>query len=234
MQCVILAGGLGTRLRGIAPDIPKTLIEVSGRPFAAHQLSWLAAQGVREVVYAIGHLGDQVRAFVGDGARWGLSVTYVEDGVAPKGTAGAIRGALDAGLLGRGFLVLYGDSYLPIEIEPVWRASSHGAVPLMTVFRNDGRWDSSNVRFEDGRIVLYEKGRPDAAAMGMRHIDYGLSVLTRDVIEEVVLPGAVADLSGVLHRLSVEGRLTGLEVSTRFYEIGSPQGLADLESHLSA
>lgn len=234
MQCVILAGGLGTRLRGIAPDIPKTLIEVGGKPFASHQLSWLATQGVRDVVYAIGHLGNQVRAFVGDGGRWGLSVTYIEDGESPKGTAGAIRGALGAGLLGGGFLVLYGDSYLPIEIAPVWRASSHGAVPLMTVFRNDGRWDSSNVRFEDGRIILYEKGRPDAGAIGMRHVDYGLSVLTSDVIEEMVPPGAASDLSGVLHRLSVEGRLAGLEVSTRFYEIGSPQGLADLESHLSA
>ncbi|TAK71671.1 MAG: nucleotidyl transferase [Betaproteobacteria bacterium] len=233
MQCLILAGGLGKRLRPITQTIPKTLVEVAGMPFAHHQLSWLARQGVRNVVYSLGYLGEMVRDFVGDGSRWGLSVSYADEGMELKGTAGAIRLALDKGLLDSGFLVLYGDSFLPIDILPVWIASDEGQKPLMTVFRNDDEWDKSNVRYVDGIVELYEKGRIDAGQVGMRHIDYGMSVLTRSVIDEFVSPGKVMDLAAVFYRLSIDGRLLGFEISKRFYEVGSHDGLADLEAYLS-
>ena len=122
MQCLILAGGLGTRMRGIAGDLPKTLLPVLGRPFADHQLRWLAAAGVARIVYAIGHQGTAIREFVGDGGDWGLDVVYSDEGDAGLGTAGALRLAVDRGVMDEGFLVLYGDSYLPIDLAPVWRA----------------------------------------------------------------------------------------------------------------
>src|SRR5437870_13774975 len=99
MQCVILAGGLGTRMRPLTETVPKTLLPVAGTPFAHYQLDWLARHGVRDVVYCVAVLGDQVRAYASDGSRWGLAVRYVEDGHELRGTAGALRRALDAGVL---------------------------------------------------------------------------------------------------------------------------------------
>ncbi len=214
--------------------LPKALIPVAGQPFAHFQLDRLARQAVRRVVFSLGHLGDNIRDFVGDGGRWGLEIAYVDEGERARGTAGAVRLAIDSGAMDEGFFVLYGDSYLPIELAPVWRASDLGRNPLMTVYRNDGRWDESNVVYRDGRVEVYEKGRADTAALGMHHIDYGLSVLTQSAVVEQVPGGASADLGQVFRRLSQEGELLGFEVFERFYEIGSARGLADLEAYLAA
>jgi len=235
MQCLILAGGLGTRMQGLAPDIDNTakvLIDVAGRPFADHQLSWLAGQGVRRIVYCIGHLGDQVREFVGDGARWGLEVAYVDEGGKLMGTGGAIRLALDQGALDDGFLVLYGDSYLNIDVKALWAASDEGRAPVMSVLKNDGRWDASNAAFDGAIVTRFEKGLDDPAAEGLDYIDYGMSVLNRDVIEAHISCGQKYDLATLSGHLAQAGVLRGFEARQRFYEIGSPEGLAELEKYL--
>jgi NDP-sugar pyrophosphorylase family protein len=234
MQGLILAGGLGTRMRPITEKIPKAMIEVAGYPFAHHQLTLLARQGVRRVVYAIGYRGDMLRDYVGDGARYGLDVQYTDEGEILRGTAGAIRLAVDSGCLDPGFLVIYGDSYLPIAVEPVWRASDDGRRPLMTILRNESQWDRSNVRFGDGQPFLYDKRVANPIQAGMRYIDYGLSVLTRDVILSRVPASIVMDLADVFNGLSREGQLAGYEVTERFYECGSPEGVRDLTTYLMA
>lgn len=233
MQCLILAGGLGTRMQHLNGDVPKALIAVNGRPFADYQLHWLADQGVRRVVYAIGHKGELVREFAGDGGRWGLQIDYADEGGSLLGTAGAIRRAISESRMDDGFFVLYGDSYLRVDLPDVWTASDEGRYPLMTIFHNSGQWDGSNVVAKDGKITLFEKNRPDARDIGMGYIDYGLSVLTAKVVTEHVDEGEVADLADIFHRLSLTGDLRAFEARHRFYEIGSPQGLADLEAHLS-
>jgi NDP-sugar pyrophosphorylase family protein len=229
MQCVILAGGLGTRMRPRTETTPKTLLPVGDVPFAHYQLSWLARYGVRRVVYSIAVLGEQIRAFVGDGSRWGLSVRYVEDGDKLAGTAGALRRAFDAGELDEWFLVLYGDSFLPIDFARVGRAFLEQRRPaLMTVYRNQGRYDAGNVRFSDNVVSLYRKSKKgESSPPEMDFIDYGLSALSRELIAQRVPNGEVADLADLYHRLSLEGALAGFEVGQRFYEIGSPAGMDD-------
>lgn len=232
MQCVVLAGGLATRMRPLTDAVPKALLPVAGRPFADHQLRWLARDGVRDVVFAIGHLGDRIRAFAGDGAAWGLRIRYVDEGPALRGTAGALRLAYDQGALQPAFAVLYGDSYLPVDVGAVFAEfERRRADVLMTVYRNEGALDRSNARLQGGSVV-YDKTVPDPAAAGMHHIDYGLSIIDRDAVIPDVPAGAVADLADLYRRLSAEGRVAGLEVHERFYEIGSPAGLAALEAHL--
>jgi prepilin-type processing-associated H-X9-DG protein len=233
-QCVILAGGLGTRMRPLTDRIPKALIPVCGVPFAHHQLAWLAASGVRRVVYSLGMMADLIRESVGDGSHWGLDMTYVDEGTTLRGTAGALRLALDVGALDSAFYVLYGDSFLPIEIATVAHAFRESGLPaLMTVFRNAGQWDRSNVLYADGRVVLYDKASRDPRAAQMKFIDYGFSAFRRTVIEERVPAGTVADLAVLFEGLSREGQLAGYEVSARFYEVGSPEGLRDLEAYLA-
>lgn len=233
MQCVILAGGLGTRMRPLTDICPKTLLPVCGRPFAWHQLQWLAAQGVAEVVYCIAHQGDQIRRYWETESAPVPSLRYVDEGTQLRGTGGALRLALDQGALDESFFVLYGDSFLPVEFAPIWSAfETSGTAALMTVLRNEGRWDRSNAIYAEGRVSLYAKGADPQTQARMHYIDYGLSVLRRDVVAGIA--ETVFDLSALYHRLSIEGQLAGYEVTERFYEVGSPEGLRDLEKYLAS
>ncbi|MQA75089.1 MAG: NTP transferase domain-containing protein [Solirubrobacterales bacterium] len=233
MQTAILAGGLASRLGALAAQRPKYLLDVAGRPFADHQLAWLADSGVEGVVLCVGHLGDQIRAFVGDGERWGLAVTYVDDGPRLLGTAGALRAALDAGLLEPAFAVLYGDSYLELDPRSVWEDfEARRPSALMCTYRNRGRWDASNARVGGGLVTRYEKGLTDPAAAGMDQIDYGLAILDRDLVGAEIAAGQPADLADLYTRLAERGLLAAHEVGGRFYEIGSEQGLAELDALL--
>ncbi len=234
MQCVILAGGLGTRMWPEARTIPKTLLPVAGKPFAMWQLSWLAKSGIDSVVYCVGYLGQQIREHIGDGTSWGLTVRYVDEGDQLRGTAGALRLAYEEGVLAKDFLVLNGDSWLQIDPAAVLRAARSRLEPaLMTVFRNEGRWDSSNVVLEGTRIARYEKGLT-APPPEMQWIDYGLLAFRREVIMERVVPGWPQDLAPVCTALAHEGLLAGLEADRRFYEIGSVTGRNELEAMLAA
>jgi MurNAc alpha-1-phosphate uridylyltransferase len=234
MQCVILAGGLGTRLRSVTATMPKALVPVAGRPFADHQLTWLKDEGVTNVVYSVGHLGDQIREHVGDGARYGLSVRYVDEGADLRGTGGALRLAYDEGALEPTFGVLYGDSYLTAPLSAVAAEfARRRPAGLMTVYRNENRFDTSNARLSDGWVVAYDKAVDDPVAAGMLWIDYGFSMYERDEIIPLLPAADVVDLAVVQRTLSKQGRLAGYEVTERFYEVGSPEGLAELETFLT-
>ena len=223
----ILAGGLATRMRPLSESVPKAMIEVAGEPFIAHQLRLLRREGVGDVVLCLGHLGEQVEAFVGGGGRFGLAVRYSSDGARLLGTGGALRKALK--LLGPHFLVLYGDSYLDVAFAPVVEAfAASGLDGLMTVYRNEGRWDASNVVFEAGRILFYSKTRsaPTCATSTTA------SASSRPRCWSGYPPGEPFDLADVYAALVAAGRLAGFEVQQRFYEIGSPEGLAATEAYL--
>ncbi|MEP6669086.1 MAG: nucleotidyltransferase family protein [Chthoniobacter sp.] len=223
----ILAGGLATRLRPITEKIPKSLVAVAGEPFLAHQLRLLQARGLRRATLCVGYLGEMIERDFGDGAAFGMELRYSFDGPKLLGTGGALRQALP--LLGEEFFVLYGDSYLPIDYSAVLAAYRAGGQPgLMTVFRNEGAWDTSNVHFADGRIVRYDKRERTPE---MRHIDYGLGVFRASVFTERPA-GEAFDLADVQRDLVAKGALAGHEVFQRFYEIGSHAGLAELENLL--
>ncbi|MDR1042148.1 MAG: NTP transferase domain-containing protein [Deltaproteobacteria bacterium] len=227
LPVVILAGGLATRLGGIAKDTPKSLVEVAGRPFIFHQLELLKRSGVEKVIICAGHLGQKLQKAVGDGADFDLDVRYSFDGPKPLGTGGAVRKALT--LLPDLFLILYGDSYLEIDYREVAKAFLYsGRLALMTVFRNTGRWDSSNVVYENGVVRLYDK---KAEGVEMQYIDYGLTCMSKEVI--VGWPDESFDLADVLTKLSVGRELAGFEATERFFEIGTPAGIKDLEKHLA-
>lgn len=232
MQCVILAGGLGTRMLPRTSSVPKCLLPVGGRPFADWQLSWLESEGIQRVVYCIGHLGHLVKGYVRDGSAWKLDVTYVDEGEQLLGTAGALRLGLDQGVLEEEFFVLYGDSHLSVNLASVEEAHKSSVCPvLMTVFRNVGNWEASNVIFDGHAVCRYQKNCPEPP-VDMIYVDYGLLAFERQVIEHMVPAGVTSDLAPILERLSVEGRVAGYEAQERFYEIGSLEGLRSLEEHL--
>ena len=243
----ILAGGLATRLRPITEKIPKSLVPVAGKPFLAHQLDLLQSRGIRRAVLCVGYLGEMIQRDFGDGNAFGVQLDYSfdssrrsdlprrseaetgakADGPKLLGTGGAIKRALP--LLGDEFFVLYGDSYLPVEYRPIAEFFRHsGKLGCMTVYRNEGRYDTSNVVFRDGEIAVYDKkNRPPE----MRHIDYGLSLFKAAAFDSYSAAQPF-DLAEVMSKLVREKQLAGYEVRERFYEIGSPAGLAELETLL--
>ncbi len=227
MPVAILAGGLATRLRPLTEKVPKILLTIAGRPFLAHQLELLRAQGITRVVLCLGHLGEMVVRDFAQGQAYGVRLDYSFDGPKLLGTGGALRQALP--LLGDRFFVMYGDSYLATPFTPIADSFlESGKSGLMTVYRNEGRYDTSNVVFRERQIVCYDK---KVRSPQMQHIDYGLSLFEASVFAQWPA-GTAFDLADVLHRLVATGDLAGFEVPERFYEIGSPSGLAELEEKL--
>ena len=223
LPVAILAGGLATRMRPHTETVPKSLLEVAGEPFLAHQLRYLANQGVEQVVLCVGHLAEQIEEFAGDGSAFELQVQYSREEMQLLGTGGALHKALP--LLGEEFFVLYGDSWLEVNYHAVLRAFKVSSLPaLMTIFQNDGQWDTSNVEMDQGQIRLYSKSQRNER---MTHIDYGLGILTKTVFQSYQAQTAF-DLARVYEQLSLRGELACYQAKRRFYEIGSPTGLLEL------
>lgn len=230
LPTAILAGGLATRMRPLTETIPKSLLPVAGHPFIHHQLVQLKENGVRDVVLCLGHLGELIEQALGGGARYGLSLRYSYDGPTLRGTAGALRQALPLLPSDSPFFVLYGDSYLPVPFPPIARHFlSTSAQALMTVYRNASQFDRSNVIFRGNRILVYDKKHqtPD-----MEYIDYGLGIFRREAFANP--PDSRAwDLADLYQSLLAQDQLAAYEVHSRFYEVGSPQGLAELDRLLA-
>jgi NDP-sugar pyrophosphorylase family protein len=227
LPVAILAGGLATRLRPITETVPKLLVEVAGEPFFTHQIRLLKAAGLTRLVLCVGYLGEKIVKQYGDGAKWGIQIEYVFDGPKLRGTGGALIAALPK--LGDAFYVLYGDSYLPVDYQAVGNFFlQSGRLGLMTVYENHGRYDTSNVWFEAGDIKVYDKKN---RLPQMHHIDYGLGVF-RAAAFDGFSRDAVVDLAEVQKALVARHQLAGYEIKQRFYEIGSHEGLAELDALL--
>ena len=224
---VILAGGLATRLRPITERIPKALVEVGGQPFIAHQLRLLKSHGVQHVIISAWYKGEMIREYVGNGNQFGMDVEYVFDGDYPLGTGGAIRQALT--LFTDPFFVLYGDSYLPCDYADIQaHFDRHTRPGLMTVYRNQGQWDTSNVEMRNNEILCYDKINRTTR---MEFIDYGLGLFKRDVFASMP-QGQPADLTEIYQNLVAHHSLLAYEVKQRFYEVGSFEGLQELDKLL--
>lgn len=231
MQILILAGGLGTRLRPLTENFPKSMIPVMGHPFLKYQIHYLLSQGVSDIVLVTGFQSSIVEDYVST-QGWRSKVKILNEGNRLRGTGGAIAWAVRQGTMADKFLVLYGDSFLPIPFKPVVEKFQNSqSEALMTVLKNEGNWDQSNVVFEKGDIQLYDKKLTPKPA-NMKHIDYGLLGLKRSWVQswsEFSDPDLKFDLADKLTEVSRLKKLAGSEVTERFYEIGSFQGLADFE-----
>jgi NDP-sugar pyrophosphorylase family protein len=228
LPVAILAGGLATRLRPLTETIPKALIEVNGEPFVAHQLRLLRANQIERVVICAGYLGEMIQEAVGYGEQFGLQIEFSFDGPQLLGTAGAIKKALP--VLGGSCFVIYGDAYLPCDYRAVQTTFEQSNQPaLMTVFHNQGRWDTSNVEFVAGRILVYDKHNRTSR---MQYIDYGLGIFDPSAFN-IVPDDQPYDLAKLYQQLLQQGQLAAYEVEQRFYEVGSFAGLEETCCYLA-
>lgn len=225
---VVLAGGLATRLRPITEKVPKALVQVGGQPFIVQQLRLLHSRGIQQVIISVWYKGEMICDVVGDGKRFELDIKYVFDGEKPLGTGGAVRRALN--LLDCPFFVLYGDSYLPCDYAEIQAAFDRSEKPgLMTVYRNVGKWDTSNVELRNGRVIRYDKRK---STPKMKYIDYGLGLFRPEAFIHIS-DGQSADLTDIYQMLLANQQLSAYEVRERFYEVGSFEGLRELNLLLS-
>ena len=229
IQCVILAGGLGERLRPFTEKVPKSMMEIKGRPFLEYQIELLQRNNVNEALLCVGYLGELIENYFGDGKKVGMKIRYSYELGNLLGTGGAIKNA--SNLLNDGFLVMYGDSYLEVNYEKIYNYFlQNGSPALLTVYKNKNKWDRSNVFFRNGVVEVYDKKNQFPE---MEYIDFGLAALTRKVIDAEIPRGIFYDLADLYHKLAGEKKLAGYEIFTRFYEVGSKQGLEEFQDFIS-
>jgi N-acetyl-alpha-D-muramate 1-phosphate uridylyltransferase len=225
---LILAGGIASRIRPLTEHLPKALIEIAGEPFIIHQLRLFKKAGFKDIVISLQYLGKQIEDYLGDGQAFGLNIQYSYDGEKPLGTAGAIQKAL--ALLPETFFVIYGDSYLPCPYQAIQADFQNQNKPaLMTIYRNEGRWDSSNVDYSNQQIQTYDKVH---RTENMQYIDYGLEIFSKRVFDHLKA-NTVYDLTQLFQDLLKKKQLAAFEVKERFYEIGSFAGIEELGYYLS-
>ncbi|HQY50735.1 MAG TPA: sugar phosphate nucleotidyltransferase [Ignavibacteria bacterium] len=224
----LLAGGLATRLKPVTETIPKSMLDVAGIPFIHHQLNILKNKGIKKVVICAGAMGEQIKSYTDSNPLEGMEIIFSFDGEKLLGTGGALKKALSK--LNENFFVMYGDSYLDTDFNDINKYFlDQNKKGLMTVFRNEGKWDISNIEFENGKILNYDKFSKNE---NMRHIDYGLGILTQSAFKNFSNE-EVFDLAEVYKLLLKNNELAGFEVMERFYEIGSFSGLEETRKLLS-
>jgi len=226
MQVAILAGGLATRLRPLTTTTPKSMVMVHGKPFLAYQLDFLKKDGITDIVLCVGHLNEQIESYFGDGSRFGVRIRYSKEEGTLLGTAGALRNALD--LLDDTFFVMYGDSYLFLDFKEIWKFfHQFNKSGLMVVYKNENRYDTSNVSINGNFVQHYSKTEktPD-----MVYIDYGVSILRKRVLE-AVRKNEYYSLETLFSSLIGQQQLLSYLTNQRFYEIGSVEGLKEFQDY---
>lgn len=226
MQMAILAGGKATRLGDLTRDQPKSLVEIHERPFLEYQLEMLGRGGIDNIVLCIGHLGEQIANRFGDGRRWGLKIQYSLES-SPLGTGGALK--LAAPLLDETFFTMYGDSYLFIDFPALMnRFRSGRKLAMMTVYRNQDRYDRSNTEIEGERVTRYSKTERSGDTV---YIDYGVNLFSKAVLD-LIPRDSFYPLEELYPRLIGMEELLAFEATERFYEIGSVRGLAEFGEYV--
>lgn len=227
MQCVIIAGGLASRLRPITDNIPKSMVLVENRPFLEYQIELLKDNGISNIVLCVGHKGEIIQNYFGNGSNYNIQISYSYEETL-LGTGGALRNAID--LLEDRFVVLYGDTFLNIDyIKIINYVKKIDCPALLAVYKNEGKYDTSNVIYSDGKVVLYDKKKSNKE---MQYIDSGLSILTKRIISQCIPKGIVHDLGDCYNELSNKNQLAGYKVTKRFYEIGSKSGLKEFKKYV--
>ena len=226
---IILAGGLATRLRPITETIPKSLVEINGRPFVLHQIDLLIESGITKLHFCLGYLGEKIKTIVSEyTSEKKIEISFSYDGEILLGTGGAIKKALQ--YVSEPFFITYGDSYLEIDYKLMLKQydlNKDKYSGMMAVYKNIEIFDVSNVSFENGNLHYSKKNPTD----NMHYIDYGVGILKYKPFETYALDQSF-DLSELYENLSKNNLLKAFEVTNRFYEIGSFNGINDISQYL--
>ena len=223
MQVVILAGGLATRLGDLTKNRPKSMLQIQDKPFLEYQLDLLRKAGIENIVLCLGHMGEQIERYFGNGRKYGVNIRYSHEDKR-LGTAGALKRAEK--LLDDPFFTMFGDSFVSMDFGSVISYfNPWNKLALMTVYRNHDRYDRSNTEVEGNLVKRYSKKEKIS---GMVYIEYGVDVFRKGVLN-MIPANEFYSLDDLFPRLIDQQELLAFEVNERFYEIGSLRGLKEFE-----
>jgi histidinol-phosphate phosphatase family protein len=220
VQAVVLAGGLGVRMRPLTDSLPKPMIEFHGRPFLEYLVEQLRDAGIERILLLLGYLPGHIQEYFGDGSRWGVSITY---SVTPPEvqTGTRVREAFDA--IDPTFMLLYCDNYWPMQLDRMWeRFVEADPSAMTTIYTNKDGYSRDNVRVVDGYIATYDRSRTSA---GLGGVEIGYAILKRDVVGELLPAGDVAIEEAIYPALAARGELLAYPTDHRYYGIGSLERL---------
>jgi N-acetyl-alpha-D-muramate 1-phosphate uridylyltransferase len=222
MKAMILAAGRGERMRPLTDMTPKPLLQVGGKPLIVWHLERLAKAGFRDIVINHAHLGEQIEASLGNGARWGLSIQYSAEGQALE-TAGGIAKALH--LLGEAhFLVVNGDTFTDIDFHGLKAVLRSDQLAHLVLVDNPPQHPAGDFVLQNGRVV------PD----GDVRLTFSGTGVYRPALFQAVQPGQSAKLAPLLRDAIAMGKVTATHHRGVWHDIGTPQRLHELDTQLKA
>jgi len=223
---VIFCGGLATRLGDHAKDIPKSMIQIEGKPFLEYQIEMLKKQSIKDIVLCAGHLSEKIIEYFGNGEKYGVNIQYSHDGDKPLGPIGALKKA--ESLLENIFFTMYGDSYVFIDFKRVYSYfSQYDKKALMVVYQNNDRYDISNIVVNNGRVTRYNQEKtPD-----MKYIDYGVQIFRKKILKNIQ-KNTFFSTKDFFPKLIKENELLAFEANKRFYHIGNLKALEEFKKYV--
>lgn len=226
MQIVILCGGLATRLGSLAKDIPKSMIEIQGKPFLEYQIENVKKHSITDIVLCIGHLSEQIKDYFGNGKKLGVNICYSYDKDKPLGPIGALKNA--ESLLQDTFFIMYGDSYVFVDFDKVYSYfKKQNKTALMVVYQNFDKFDTSNIIINNEKVAKYGGEKTKETT----YIDYGVSLFRKKIFENI--PADTFYLTNDLFsKLVKQKELLAYEVKKRFYHIGTPEALKEFKKYI--
>jgi len=223
MQIAIMCGGLATRLGSLAANIPKSMIDIDGKPFLEHQIEMLKKHNITDIVLCVGHLSDKIEDYFGNGNKFGVNIKYSQDGDKALGPIGAIKNA--ESLLDDVFFIMYGDSYLSVDFQKAYSFfKEHDKLGLMVVYKNNDKYDKSNLIIKDNMVVGYKE-------KGAAYIDYGTSIISKKALD-LVPKNTMYSTGKFFSDLISKKELLAFEAEKRFYHIGNPDALGELRNYI--
>ncbi len=221
MQALILAGGVGTRLRPLTSRTPKPVVTLVDRPFIAFMLEWLRRHGVDEVILSCGFLAASVRDVLGDGTRYGVKLHYVDE-PDPLGTGGALKYAEE--LLGERFVVCNGDVLTDFDLSAqLAQHESSGATATLALARVEDPSAYGLVRIDDDMRVSEFFEKPDSGEQLDALISAGVYVLDHRVLD-LIPPGRPVSIEREIWPLLIANGMYGFVGDGYWLDIGSPRG----------
>lgn len=225
-EALVLAGGFGTRLRAVVPDLPKPMAPVSGRPFLEILLTSLAAKGFERVVLSLGFLSETIVQHFGSSYA-GMALEY-EVETTPLGTGGAIRAALNR-CKASAVCVLNGDTYLDLEADALWALWEQRREPIIVAREVDDTARYGRLRVDDGRVKRFaEKGE---AGPGL--INAGCYMVPRDLLDAFPLGQPFSFETEFLVQAVAERSVSVFVSAGQFIDIGIPEDYARAQTELA-
>ena len=224
---IILAGGKGKRIKKFTTKKPKPLVEILNKPFIEYQIDLLKKQKIKRVIISIGHYGDQIINYFKKKKNSGIEIIFSKDGKNLLGTGGALKKIFKNNK--GNFIVLYGDSYLPIDLKKIQKKFINSKKDiLLTIYKNQNKFDKSNIKIKN-KEIFYDKRNPDKE---MNYIDYGLSIIKSHSIMNYSTTTKF-DLSDLFNKFCLDKKIAYSIVKKRFYEIGSYKGMKDFKKYIA-